>query len=170
MQVPTSDWNNENSAALLDLSFTGELAPEPPERVMQFHQTARRYMWLGKTLIGGWTGELIAAVDFAAKMFPEKKIILHGYKETAVASLFASVFSDKIAKVVMTDAPASYVFSAHSDFFGMAFFIPGFLKWGDIPLACALSNSELEWITPRNQDGSEAEVPAEKIKFFKDKL
>ena len=170
MQVPTSDWNNENSAALLDLSFTGELAPEPPERVMQFHQTARRYMWLGKTLIGGWTGELIAAVDFAAKIFPGKKIILHGYKETAVASLFASVFSDKIAKVVMTDAPASYVFCAQSDFFGMALFIPGFLKWGDVPLACALSNAELEWITPRNQDGSETEVPAEKIKFFKDRF
>ena len=169
-QISEKNLSAGQTLALLDLSWTGELAPEPPERVMQFHQTARRYMWLGKTLIGRWTSELCAVVDFLAKAFPGKKIILHGCKETALASLFCSIFSEKVSKVIMEDAPVSYKFCSQSDFFGMGFFIPGILKWGDIPLACAMTKAELEWITPRNQDGTPAEIPSNEILTLKRKF
>jgi len=52
----------------------------------------------------------------------------------------------------------------------MSFFIPGILKWGDIPLACALTSAEIKWQTPRNQDGTPAEIPAEQIQFFKERF
>ena len=78
-----------------------------------------------------------------------------------------SIFSDKISKVIMEDAPVSYKFCAQSDFFGMGFFIPGILKWGDIPLACAMTKAELEWITPRNQDGTPAEIPEKEIRLLR---
>ena len=127
-------------------------------------------MWLGKTLIGRWTSELCAAVEFLAKLCPGKKIILRGCKETAIVSLFCSIFSDKVSKVIMEDAPVSYKFCAHSDFYGMSFFIPGILKWGDIPLACAMTKAELDWITPRNQDGTPAEIPAKEIQLLKERF
>ena len=166
-QIPMDKLAGDNTLALLDFSWTGELAPEPPERVSQFHQTARRYMWLGKTLIGRWTSELCAAVEFLAKLYPGKKITLHGCKETAIVSLFCSIFSDKVGKVIMEDAPVSYKFCTHSDFYGMSFFIPGILKWGDIPLACAMTKAELAWITPRNQDGTPAEIPEKEIRLLR---
>ena len=46
----------------------------------------------------------------------------------------------------------------------------GILKWGDIPLACALSPAQLKWINPRKQDGSITEVPEKEILFCKQNL
>ena len=156
--------------ALVDLYYQGELSPEPPERVSPYHQTARRLMWQGKTLPGKWASELCAVTEFLAKLYPGKKIILHGAKEMAPVALFTSIFTDKVSKVILEDAPASYRFCKDEAFYGMAFFIPGIMKWGDIPLACAMTKAELEWITPRNQDGTPAEIPAEQIQFFKERF
>lgn len=166
-QIPAAALASAGSAALLDLSHLGELAPEVPERAMPLHQTARRHMWLNETLPGRWAGELCAVSKFLAKKFPGKKIILHGYRETALVSLYASIFCKDVAKVVLEDAPVSYLFCQQADFFGMGLFIPGILKWGDVPLACALSSAEVAWVNPRNQDGSAAEVPTTQIVFFK---
>jgi len=157
------------AAALIDLSHQSENVTEP-ERVMPYHQTARSLMWLGRTLIGEWTSELCAVTDFLTGKFPRKKIVLHGYREAAAAALFSSVFSDRIAKVVPEEAPVSFAFTKQSDFYGMAFFIPGILKWGDVPLAAALSQAEVVWISPRHADGSPAAAPKEKTASLKSKF
>ena len=137
---------------------------------MPLHQTARRHMWLNETLPGRWTSELCAVTRFLVKKYPGKKIILHGYRETALVSLYASIFCKDVAKVILEDAPVSYLFCQQTDFFGMGLFIPGILKWGDIPLACALSPAQLKWINPRKQDGSITEVPEKEILFCKQNL
>ena len=169
--IPEHDYpENDTTIALIDLAFQGELAFDPPERVLPYHQTARRYMWLGKTLPGRWTSELCAVSEFLTKKYPGTQIALHGYRETALVSLFASIFSDKISRVILEEAPVSYLFKTRSDFFGMASFIPGILQWGDIPLACALTSAELQWRSPRNQDGTEASIPEEQIRFIREKL
>ena len=157
------------TAALTDLMKQSENVTAP-ERVMAYHQTARSLMWLGRTLTGEWTGELCALAGFLAKLFPEKKITLHGYREAALAALYCSVFSDKIAKVVLEDAPVSYVFRKQSDFYGMALYVPGILKWGDVPLAAALTSAELAWVSPRHADGDPASAPGEKIGRLKAKF
>ena len=169
-RIPAEKISAAAMPALVDLYYQGELSPEPPERVMPYHQTARRLMWQGKTLPGKWASELCAVTEFLAKLYPGKKIILHGAKEMAPVALFASIFTNKESKVILEDAPVSYRFCKDEAFYGMSFFIPGILKWGDIPLACALTSAELEWKTPRNQDGTSAQIPAKQIQFFKERF
>ena len=69
--------------------------------------------------------------------------------------------------MVLEEAPVSYVFEKHTKFYNIAFFIPGILRWGDMPLAAALSPSELCWLSPRNQDGSPAAAPEKEIRELK---
>ena len=108
-----------------------------------------------------------AVSAFLAAEFPEKNITLHGWKETALAGLYASIFSTVINQVVLVDAPVSYCFEKQSAFFSMALAIPGILKWGDVPLAAALSDAEQVWITPRTLAGEETGLPGVQIEFFK---
>ena len=154
---------------LLDLSCQGEFAPEP-ERPVPYHQSARRYLWLGKNLTGIWSSELNAVSAFLAEKFPEKKITLHGYKETALAGLYTSVFSKLVSEVILEDAPITYHFEQQSPFFTMALAVPGILKWGDVPLAAALSSAEQKWISPRKLDGTEVEFAQDKIEYIKQRL
>lgn len=158
-----------NMVVLLDLSCQGEFAPEP-EFPIPYHQSARRYLWLGKNLTGTWSNELYALCAYLAEKFPEKKITLHGYRETALAGLYASIFSTMVNKVILEDAPVTYCFEKQSTFFGMALAVPGILKWGDIPLAAALSDAEQSWIAPRKLDGTEIEFEQNKIEYIKQRL
>ena len=157
------------AVALLDHSDQGELIEED-DRVLPYHQSARRSLWLGRTLVGSWSSELAAVIRFLNKIAPEKKITLHGCKENAMVALYTSVFTDKVSCVIMEDAPVSSAFNGVGKFFGMALPVPGILKWGDIPLAAALSNAELKWVTPRHHEGAPADVPTEKIEFIKQHL
>ncbi len=155
-----------NMVVLLDLSCQGEFIFEH-ERPVPYHQSSRRQLWLGKTLTGVWSSELSAVSAFFAAEFPEKRVTLHGWKETALAGLYASIFSTVVNKVVLEDAPISYCFEKQSAFFSMALVVPGILKWGDVPLAAALSDAEQVWITPRTLAGDETALPDGKIEFFK---
>ena len=158
-----------NMVVLPDLSCQGEFVPEP-ERPVPFHQSSRRYLWLGKNLTGAWSCELYALCAYLAEKFPEKKITLHGYREPAIAGLYASLFSTMVNKVILEEAPVTYCFERPSSFFSMALAIPGILKWGDIPLAAALSDAEQEWISPRKLDGSETVFEQNKIEYIKQRL
>ena len=154
------------SVALLDLSGHGENQPDP-DKVMPYHQLSRTLLWTGRTLLGEWTKEILAVARFLNGMFPGQTLGVHGFKETALASLFASVFCPDIRKVVLEDAPVSYQFCGHTPFYGMALPLPGILTWGDISLAAALSEAELQWVNPRNAAGELAEVPAQEIETYK---
>ena len=157
--------------AALDLTGNGELGPaEPPEKVMAYHQTARRELWQGRNVSGIWCNEIIAAVRALKQLHPDKKISLYGFREAAVSALWASIFETGIHCVTLRDAPVSFLFKKQTPFYSMAFFIPGILKWGDIPLAAALTSAELEWIEPRFQDGSNADVPQSEIDFCRKRM
>ena len=155
-----------NTVVVLDLSSQGEFVPEP-ERPIPYHQSSRYWLWLGKSLTGVWSSELAAVCAFFAGKFPEKKIILHGYRETALAGLYASIFSTMVNKVILEDAPVTYCFEKQSSFFTMVLAVQGILKWGDVPLAAALSDAEQLWIRPRTLAGDETSLPEGKIEFFK---
>ena len=75
-----------------------------------------------------------------------------------------------VNKVILEDAPVTYCFEKQSTFFGIALAIPGILKWGDIPLAAALSDAEQSWIAPRKLDGTEIEFEQNKIEYIKQRL
>ena len=161
---------NENSTiALVDLSGHGENQVES-DKVRQYHQLSRSLLWQGKTLCGLWTSEIMAIVNFLVEKYPSKTITLHGFKETAVASLYASIFCSNVSEVILEDAPVSYCFTEQSDFYGMALPIPGILTWGDIPLAAALSKAKLVWLNPRNLAGQIVNLPTGEIIFYRNKI
>ncbi len=147
------------SLALIDLSGQGENQfPTPHPGI--FHDLARWQLWLGRTLLGEWVRELEAFREFLTGHFKAKTVALHGTGETAVASLFTSVIHGKIDRVVYEDAPGSGLFSGTGipGYFNMAMSLPGFLRWGDIPLAVALSTAKVEILRPKKMDGTPFET------------
>ena len=157
------------TAVLPDLSAIGENNPEP-EAVMAHHQSARSALWQGRTLAGEWTAEICAIADYLQKRYPGQKISLHGFRETALSSLYASIFCSGIDQVILEDAPVSFLFTKLNRFYGMALFTPGILTWGDVPLAAALSSARISWISPRKSDGSHTVVPQKEINILQRKL
>ncbi|OQA85884.1 MAG: Acetyl xylan esterase (AXE1) [Lentisphaerae bacterium ADurb.Bin242] len=146
--------DTDASLALADLSGHGENQPNP-NGITPYHDFARWQLWLGRTVIGEWVRELEALRGFLTEHFKAKTVTLHGAGETAVASLFASIVHGKIDRVVYEDAPGSYLFSGTGipEYFNMAMPVPGFLRWGDIPLAIALSTAKVEILRPKKMDG-----------------
>lgn len=143
------------SLALIDLSGQGETSYPTPHPGI-YHDLARWQLWLGRTLMGEWVRELEAVRGVLTEHFKAKTVTLHGTAETAVASLFGSVVHGKIDRVVYADAPGSYLFSGTGipECFNMAMPVPGFLCWGDIPLAVALSSAKVEILRPKKMDGT----------------
>lgn len=171
--VPNSTLDNafkaNSTIALVDLTGHGETQAEP-DRVRQYHQLSRSLLWKGATLCGVWTSEIIAIVNYLTKKYPEKNISLHGFKETAIACIYATLGCEKVSEVILEDAPVSYTFNKVSEFYGMAMPVPGILTWGDIPLAIALSNAKISWINPRNSDGEVVPIPDEQIMILRNKI
>ena len=164
-----SSMKQHDTVALLDLSGQGENQPDP-DKVLPYHQFARSLLWLGRTAAGEWTREMLAAADFLKKLMPDDRLILHGWRETALCSLYASVYAPDIHGVVLDEAPVSYAFVEHTEYYGMALAVPGILKWGDIPLAAALSGAELEWRDPRDSAGDPMPPPDEEIETLRQKI
>lgn len=57
--------------------------------------------------------------------------------------------------VTLRDAPVSYIFDNRDsvDYFSMGIHLPGFLKWGDISLAAAISGKNIKFISPVTMSG-----------------
>ena len=110
---------------------------------------------MGKTVLGEWVKELEVVTEFLQSRFKAEKISLEGYKESGLAGLFLSALGGKVEEVVLHQAPVSYLFDEREsiDFFSMGVHLPGFLVWGDISLAAALSGKELSFVNPVSISG-----------------
>jgi hypothetical protein len=62
-----------------------------------------------------------------------------------------------IDTIVLRNAPVSYLFdtSESINYFGMGVHVPGFLKWGDVSLAAAISGNPIIFIDPVTMSGQE---------------
>ncbi|MBL7736693.1 MAG: acetylxylan esterase [Chitinophagaceae bacterium] len=144
--------------AILDLSGTGETLSGTEnirDKNMALHQVTRSELWLGKTLIGEWVKELSIAVDYIKATYKAKKIGIDGTGEAGLAALFLSALEGKGDYLILREAPVSYLFDnrASVDFYSMAIHLPGFLKWGDVSLAAALSGKNITMINPLTMSG-----------------
>jgi hypothetical protein len=140
-------------AAVVDLTGCGELSSAAAanyDRERVFHTIARAELWLGKTTIGEWAKELNLVAGYIRSNYNVSKISVDGTKETALAGLFLSALENSINEVILRDAPISYLFDKREnvDFFNMAVHLPGFLKWGDVSLAAALTGKDVTFIDP----------------------
>lgn len=158
--------------ALVDLTGTGEAASKRGNLMdddISFHTISRAELWLGKSVLGEWIKELHAVGSFLGKEYKAQKIRFDGNAETGLASLFLAAIAAGtphtapgvnsntlvIENITLRDAPASYLFDQREtvDHFTMAIHLPGFLNWGDVSLAAALSGKNIIFVNPLTMSG-----------------
>jgi hypothetical protein len=157
---------------LVDLSGTGETRSAKAwsfdQGVGDFHTLARADLWLGKTVMGDWVGEIEIITQFLYTRFQAAAISLNGSREAGLAALFyALTAQNNIVRVEMREAPVSYVFDTREgiSFFSMAVHLPGFLEWGDVSLAAALCGKNITITNPVTMSGSA--ITGEKLREYK---
>ena len=160
----------DDSPAVADLYGHGENQAVPDKPDKPYFDTARWQIWLGRNIIGIWTGEIGAVCDFLKKEFPHREITVHGFREAGVAALAASIFKDNISEIIYEDAPCSYLYKGDDppSYYSQAVHIPGFLNWGDISLAMALSRAKVKILSPRDMSGKKVNsgvLPEERKKL-----
>lgn len=141
---------------ILDLTGTGETETDKSKfKDFVFHNLSRSLLWLGKTVMGEWVKELDIVTEFLKSNFNAQKITLDGTKESGLAGLFLGAVRGNIDDIILRDAPISYLFDNREnvDFYSSAVFLPGFLKWGDISLATALSGTNITFVSPLTMSG-----------------
>jgi hypothetical protein len=144
---------------IADLSGTGELASSKSaafDNHARLHTLSRAELWLGKTIIGEWVKEMDLMTQFLKTNYKAKKVSIDGMREAGLAALFYASLGGKVESVILREAPVSYLFGSTEtvDFFSMGIHLPGFLNWGDVSLAAALSNTNIKFVNPVTMSGS----------------
>lgn len=145
--------------AIADLSGTGEASFTDPSINYsngKLRVLARSEMWFGRTVLGEWVKELNTVNQFLRSTYPQTgKINIDGSKEAGLAALFLSVSEANVDNITLRDAPISFLFDDRDsvDFFSSAIFLSGFLNWGDVSLAAALSGKNIQFINPLTTSG-----------------
>jgi len=144
---------------IVDLSGTGEVTSSSSlsfDEVGKLHTLSRAELWLGKTVLGEWVKELDVVVQFLNSSYKAQKVSIDGSKEAGLAGLFLGALEGNVDHVILREAPVSYLFDTREglDFFSMAIHLPGFLEWGDVSLAAALSNNRVQFIHPVSMSGN----------------
>jgi hypothetical protein len=145
---------------IVDLSGTGEASSSKEntrDKSMILHTLSRSELWLGKTILGEWVKELSLVTDLLKSKYKAVKIGIDGSKEAGLAAMFYSATGGKADYIIMREVPLSYVFDNREsvDFFSMGIHLPGFLNWGDVSLAAALSGKPITIIKPVTMSGRE---------------
>jgi hypothetical protein len=160
---------------IADLSGTGEASSTKENtgnRSMMLHTQSRSELWLGKTILGEWVKELGVLSEFLRAKYHAQKVSMDGSKESGLAGLFLAATGGNVDEIILRDAPLSYQFDSQGsvDFFSMGIHLPGFLNWGDVSLAAALSGKNVRMINPLTMSGgkiSEEELRSYQQEFKK---
>lgn len=150
--------------ALLDLFGTGETADD--YCAVDFKQVpCRALLWLGRTMLGEWVRDFALAASHLRSANPGCELVLGGVKEAGLAALVSTALEGR-GDVALEMTPVSLLFNQKSppDFLSMAAYVPGFLKWGDVSLAAALTGGTARFVAPALSDG--AELDNESIEHF----
>lgn len=148
-------WGTGESQSSVARSIDGQLPP--------FHTLARSALWLGRTVLGEWVGDLRQVAEYLRKERKVGRLEIDGVRETGLAALFYAAVDGNVAGVTLRGSPASYLFDERKtiDHFNMAVHLPGFLKWGDVSLAAALSQAVVVWHSPVSLSGNPVDLREE---------
>jgi hypothetical protein len=151
--------NSGKGIAIVDLSGTGEASSTLPGSNYSWGRLrtiSRSELWFGRTLLGEWVKELNIVVNFLNSDYKANKISMDGSKEAGIAGLFLSALEGNLDNIILRTAPVSYLFDTRKgvDFFSSAINLPGFLSWGDVSLAAALSGKSVLFINPVSISGN----------------
>ena len=143
--------------AIVDLSGTGEafVNPNSTDKNRNILILSRSLLWFGKTLIGEWVNELELVSDFLQSKYHAVQIGVDANKEVGVAALIFGALEERAISLSLRETPVSYLFDNREniDFFSVGINISGFLWWGDISLAVALSGGTTTFIDPVTMSG-----------------
>lgn len=145
---------------LLDLSGTGETYSSKEifnNKSMVLHTLSRSELWLGKTIMGEWVKEIKLVSDYLRSTYKARSVNLDGTKESGLASLFLAATGGNVNAVTLRDVPLTYLFDNRKniDYFSMAIHLPGFLNWGDVSLAAALTAKPVRIVNPVSMSGEQ---------------
>jgi len=159
-----------SGVAVVDLSGTGETSStslNSNDSIGKLRTLFKSCLWLGKTPMGEWVKELNAVVKFIKSPYKATKISLNGSREAGLAGLYLAALERNLENVTLREAPISYLFDNRDsvEFFSAGVDIPGFLNWGDVSLAVALSGKNIAFINPVTMSGQE--ISGERLKAYK---
>ena len=146
---------------LMELIGTGEYTSSKANTFDKnrgaFHTLARADMWLGKTIMGEWVNQLYVVEKFVRQKYKAQSIKITGIGEAGLSALFYAATLGNVSELNLYNTPVSYLFDnfpGPPNLSSMAVHVPGFLNWGDVMLASALSNSRINFIHPVTISGN----------------
>jgi hypothetical protein len=156
---------------IVDLKGVGEMTSStslPYDYNGKLHTLSRAELWMGRTILGEWVNELDLVTKFLRSELKATGVSIDGTMEAGLAGLFFAAIGGKIESVTLRKAPVSYLFDnrANINFFSMAIHLPGFLEWGDVSLAAALSGRDITFIEPLTMSGGK--LSSERLKYYQD--
>ena len=156
--------------AIVDLSGTGETASaslHSYDSIGKLRTLSKSYLLLGKTVLGEWVKELKVVTGFINSKYKSNKVTINGSKEAGLAGLYFAALEGNIENVTLQYAPISYLFDNREsvEFFSTGIHLPGFLNWGDVSLAAALSGKNITFINPVTMSGQK--ISGDRLKAYK---
>jgi hypothetical protein len=150
--------NKGEGIVIVDLKGVGEqisTVSKQNDQISRLHTLSRAELWLGRSVMGEWARELDLVMRYFTSEFKASKVNIDGAREAGLAALFLAATDGKINSVTLREAPVSYVFDSREnvDFFTMGIHLPGFLVWGDVSLAAALTGRNVTFIDPLTMSG-----------------
>ncbi len=116
------------------------------------HDTARAYLWMGRTFMG----ERARGVELMATLLRKTNkgpLSLAGTGEGALAALFCAAVNGGFARLDLTRMPGTYLHRTGRSPFSLGVHVPGFLAWGDVALAAALTQADVTIAHALHLDG-----------------
>ncbi len=134
----------------------------------KLHTLSRAELWLGRTILGEWVRELNLITGYLISEMRATSISFDGTKEAGLAGLFLAALDGNIDRVTLRKAPVSYLFDNREnvDFYSMGIHLPGFLLWGDVSLAAALTGKNVTFVDPLTMSGNR--MSEDKLRACKD--
>jgi Prolyl oligopeptidase family len=162
--------NSGSGIAIVDLSGTGETASaslHSYDSIGKLRTLSKSYLLLGKTVVGEWVKELNLVTRFINAKYKSNKVTINGSKEAGLAGLYLAALEGNIENVTLQYAPVSYLFDNREsvEFFSTGIHLPGFLNWGDVSLAAALSGKNITFINPVTMSGEK--ISGNRLKAYK---
>lgn len=148
-----------NGVAVVDLFGTGEAAsfsPADHDSVGSLRTVSKSVLWLGKTMMGEWVGDLSLTAKFLRSAYGARQISIDASKDAGLAALFLGALEQNtIERLTLRNTPVSYLFDQREgiEFFSTAIHVFGMLKWGDVSLAAALNDHDVLFVDPTTMSG-----------------
>jgi len=135
------------------LLFTEGIFGDLEHNTAIHHDTTRAYLWMGKTFMGERARGLELMASFLRKR-SKGPLSLAGTGEGALAALFCAAVNGGFARLDLSGMPGSYLHRSGKSPFSLGVHLPGFLAWGDVALAVALTEADVTITRPLHMDGA----------------